>query len=221
MYLHKTAHFIQKAFPSFLWQKPTSEKVLYLTFDDGPIPSETEFVLDTLKLFSAKATFFCVGDNVRKHPSIFGRILHEGHQVGNHTYNHLNGWSTCPQTYLENVGTCTTIMQNTANLLGLDLKVRLFRPPYGRLSRPQSQAIRQQYDIVMWDVLTGDFDQDLSPVVCYEKAVKNTEYGSIIIFHDSLKASRTMRFVLPLYLDYFANLGYRFAALPSHNTHHI
>ncbi|TAF32010.1 MAG: polysaccharide deacetylase family protein [Cytophagales bacterium] len=213
MYLHKTSQIIQRAFPNFVWHKATSEKIIYLTFDDGPIPNETEYVLDLLQLAGAKATFFCVGDNVRKHPDIFKRILREGHEVGNHTYNHLNGWNSNLDTYIQNVEACRQVMTQVAKDAGIPLKLRFFRPPYGRLSPQQSGVIKETYQVVMWDVLTGDFDAKLDPIQCYNKAIKNTEQGSIVIFHDSLKAARTMRHVLPLYLDYFLNKGYRFAAL--------
>lgn len=202
MYLVKTPSFIQNLFPNFTWRIPTGEKVIYLTFDDGPIPEVTPWVLAQLRAFGAKATFFCVGDNVRKHPDIFKQVIAEGHVVGNHTFNHLNGWATENIKYFHNVRHC-------ANLV----KSGLFRPPYGKLKPGQAQFLQRHYRIVMWDVLSGDFDQHLQPEQCYQNVVGKATNGSIVVLHDSLKAAKNLRYCLPKILAYFADKGFRFEAL--------
>ncbi|MFK7806428.1 MAG: polysaccharide deacetylase family protein [Saprospiraceae bacterium] len=202
MYLVKTPSIIQKCFPKFLWRKQTEEKMLYLTFDDGPIPEVTPWVLDQLEKHNAKATFFCVGDNVAKHPEIYQEILKRNHTVGNHTHNHLNGWTTKTKKYLENITTCTRHVDS-----------KLFRPPYGRLRPSQSKQLWKDYTVVMWDVLSGDFDTNISGSQCWENVQKNTEPGSIIVFHDSLKAKKRLYEVLPKTLEYFGERDYTFKAL--------
>lgn len=202
MYLVKSPRLLQALAPSLLWHVETQEKVLYLTFDDGPIPDVTPFVLGELRRFGARATFFCVGDNVQKHPDIFAQILAEGHTVGNHTFNHLNGWKTPLEPYLENVAACAQLVDS-----------QLFRPPYGRLRRAQRKALEGQYRIVMWDVLSGDFDLNISGEQCLENVLQNALPGSIIVMHDSLKAAPRLRFALPRVLEHFAAAGYVFEAL--------
>lgn len=205
MYFHKTNFLFRLFYPHFLWIKPPDKKVIYLTFDDGPIPGVTQFVLDALDQYGAKATFFCVGDNVAKHPTVYQQILFAGHAVGNHTFNHLNGWKTDAHSYLSNVEQCSKAMNLPQRAL--------FRPPYGRVTKEQQQSILREYQVVMWDVLTGDFDRNLLPEKCLKKSIKYTEDGSIVIFHDSLKAEQNLRYVLPRYLEHFAKQGYRFEAL--------
>lgn len=205
MFLHKTNFLLRALFPRYTWRVPTREKVIYLTFDDGPIPEVTEFVLETLQQHQAKATFFCIGDNVRKHPGIFQRVQTGGHSIGNHTFNHLNGWKTEDQPYLENVRQCQQ---------ELGVSTRLFRPPYGRARRSQAAEILKTHDVIMWDVLTGDFSQSLTPEVILQKTLKYTEPGSILLFHDSIKAWPRMSYALPRVLDYFSEQGYRFERLP-------
>lgn len=199
MYLVKTPAVIQRLLPRFTWRMPDQEKVLYLTFDDGPIPEVTPWVLDQLEAYDAKATFFCVGDNVRKHPSVYQAVLDAGHSVGNHTMNHYNGWKRTVPEYLDNVQTCNQYVHSA-----------LFRPPYGRLRPAQRRALEKHYRIVMWDVLSGDFDTHLAPEACLENVLHNATRGSIIVFHDSLKASPRLRVALPGTLKHFAELGYRF-----------
>lgn len=182
---------------------PSDEKVLYLTFDDGPIPEVTEFVLETLEKYQAKATFFCIGDNIRKHRSIFEKVMTDGHSIGNHTYNHLNGWKTTDKEYLDNVARCDE---------QLPIKTDLFRPPYGRIKKSQARRL-QSKKIVMWDVLSGDFSADISCKRCLEKTVKHTNPGSILLFHDSLKAKKNMQYTLPRVLEHFGNLNYNFQKL--------
>jgi peptidoglycan/xylan/chitin deacetylase (PgdA/CDA1 family) len=188
-----------------VWNIPTEEKVIYLTFDDGPIPYVTEWVLEKLESFGAKGTFFCIGDNVQKHPDIFAKLIAKGHSIGNHTFNHLKGWNTEDELYWENVAQCREV---------LPIQTNLFRPPYGRIKLSQAKPLLKNYHIVMWDVLTGDFERYLSPERCLEKTLQHTCSGSIVVLHDSLKAWRNMSYVLPHLLDHYSNLGYRFEALP-------
>ncbi|MEL6864707.1 MAG: polysaccharide deacetylase family protein [Bacteroidota bacterium] len=202
MYLVKTPKFIQNLFPNFCWHIPTRDKVLYLTFDDGPIPEVTPWVLKQLAQYNAKATFFCVGENVKNNASLFQQLVEEGHSVGNHTYNHLNGWRTENIPYFHNVRHC-------AHLVNSDL----FRPPYGRLKPKQAQFLQRHYRVIMWDVLSGDFDNNLSPAQCLKNVVDHAREGSIIVFHDSLKAQRNLEKALPGTLAHFAAAGYRFEAL--------
>ena len=204
MYLVKTPKFIQNLFPNFIWKIPSNEKVIYLTFDDGPIPEVTPWVLETLQQFNAKATFFCVGENVKKNPEVFQSILEDGHSVGNHTYNHLNGWATDNIPYFHNVRHCANLVKST-----------LFRPPYGRLMPKQAQFLQRHYRIIMWDVLSGDFDPKISQEQCLNNVKMKTKPGSIVVFHDSLKAFEKLQFVLPKVLQYFTEKGYRFEALQS------
>ncbi|HHS95798.1 MAG TPA: polysaccharide deacetylase family protein [Phaeodactylibacter sp.] len=191
--------FIQKLFPGFIWRKPDEEKVLYLTFDDGPIPEVTPWVLELLDAYSAKATFFCVGKNVERHPKLFEEILKRGHRVGNHTQGHISGWSTARDTYLSDVGECAK-----------RVKSELFRPPYGRLRWGQVRSLRKNFKIVLWDVLSGDFDASISATKCWQNVVQYAEAGSIIVFHDSLKARERLQEVLPKVLSHYSNLGFTF-----------
>lgn len=202
MYLVKTPAFVQRLLPGFTWRMPATEKVLYLTFDDGPIPEVTPWVLDTLRSAGARATFFCVGENVQRHPHVFQRILDEGHAVGNHTHNHLNGWKTDASVYLQNVQTCAAQVPGT-----------LFRPPYGRLRSAQAEALRENYRIIMWDVLSGDFDRNLRPEKCLHNIIRHSRPGSIVVLHDSLKAEPNVRYALPRLLEYFSEKNWRFECL--------
>jgi len=202
MYLVKTPQVIQNLFPNFTWRIPTSEKVLYLTFDDGPIPEVTPWVLDQLNDFQAKATFFCVGENISKHPEVFDSVVEAGHAVGNHTYNHLNGWVTDNIPYYHNVRHCA----NQTNSV-------LFRPPYGRLKPKQAQFLLRHYRIVMWEILSGDFDPNVSAEQCAANVIKNARPGSIIVFHDSMKAKEKLEYALPKVLEHFTEQGYRFEKL--------
>ncbi|MCE6987508.1 polysaccharide deacetylase family protein [Dyadobacter sp. CY323] len=205
MFLHHSPFWLKAFFPGFTWRIPTQEKQIFLTFDDGPIPEITEWVLDTLKQFNAKATFFCIGDNVRKHPDVFQKVLLDGHAIGNHTFNHMNGWKTEDEIYLENIDKCTK---------QLNVNTNLFRPPYGRIKKSQSRMVLHERKIIMWDVLSGDFSKNITPQLCLEKTIRYTRPGSIILFHDSLKASENMQYALPKFLEHFTQEGFSFAALP-------
>lgn len=205
MYLVKNPWLLKKLYPNLIWDARPPTRCIYLTFDDGPIPIVTPFVLNILKKHNAKATFFCIGDNVSKNAEIFEQLKADGHAIGNHTYNHLRGWDTDNQLYLD-------------NFLHADqlLNTPLFRPPYGRIKRAQIKLLknaRPDLKIMMWDVLSGDFDVDLSPEDCLQNVLKHTGQGSIVVFHDSLKAFDRLKYVLPNALEYWSKQGYEFKSL--------
>lgn len=195
-------------FPKYIWRIKTAERKIYLTFDDGPIPEVTEWVLEQLQLFNAKATFFCVGENILKHPEIFKKVVAGGHAVGNHTQNHLKGWKTKNDAYLKNFTEC----QNSIETIAKD-QSSLFRPPYGQLKSTQAKEILKTHKILMWSVLTRDYDNDFKAEKCLENAIKKTKQGSIILFHDSLKAQKNLYYMLPKYLEYFSEKGFEFCAI--------
>jgi len=207
MYLIKTPFWLRAIYSNCTWKIPAKEKVIYLTFDDGPDPEATAFVLANLKKYNAKATFFCIGNNVLKHPNIYESVLNDGHRVGNHTYDHLNGWQTENQLYIENIKDAKNMIESN-----------LFRPPYGRIKKSQIKLLKQSdslpNQIIMWDVLSGDFDQKMDGETCARNVIKNTVPGSIIVFHDSQKAWDRMSVALPIVLEYFSNLGYRMELIP-------
>ena len=214
----KTNKWIKKIFNNLVWEIPNSDKKIYLTFDDGPIPEVTEWVLDILKTEDVKATFFCIGDNIQKHPAIYKRILSEDHQTGNHTFNHLNGWKTETNQYIENFKLCETEIEKFQNLKiqKSDSQLptpnfQLFRPPYGKMTLSQSKKIRNLgYKIIMWDVLSYDFDATISSEECLENVISNTEQGNIIVFHDSLKAEKNMKYALPKAIQILKDKGFVF-----------
>ncbi|GAA4852251.1 polysaccharide deacetylase family protein [Algivirga pacifica] len=189
----------------------TQQKVIYLTFDDGPIPEVTEWVLRILKEHQLQATFFCVGDNIRKNPYVFEKILEGGHTAANHTFNHLRGWTTKNALYYENIERChAEIMKFTHEPRHLSY----FRPPYGQITHRQTRQLKQTYNIVMWDVLSRDYAPTVEQEVCLNNSIKLTEKGSIIVFHDSIKAQRNMKYTLPAYIQHYADQGYTFLPLP-------
>jgi peptidoglycan/xylan/chitin deacetylase (PgdA/CDA1 family) len=201
-YIAKTPNWIKRLFKHSTWQMAATAKSIYLTFDDGPHPSITPFVLDELKKYNAKATFFCIGKNVFENPLVFNRILSEKHAVGNHTHNHLDGWTTPSSQYFENIIKASQYIDSD-----------LFRPPYGRITAKQHKQLRsgaKPFRVIMWSVLSGDFDVNITPEACYDKVLKNTENGSIVVFHDSEKAYDRMKYALPRMLEYFAKKGYLF-----------
>jgi len=202
----KTPKFIQRLFPNYLWKKASLSKTIYLTFDDGPTPEITQWTLDTLKHYNAKATFFCIGDNVKKHPSIFDNLIKEKHTIGNHTFNHLKGWNTNTEDYINN----TEKAQEAIN----PKHKHLFRPPFGKIKRRQANLlINKGYKIVMWSVLSYDWEVSVSQEKCLKNVLKNTSSGSIVVFHDSVKASKNMQYALPKMLDHFSKKGYQFKSL--------
>ena len=204
MYTIRPNWLMRKTYSSALWRVRTEEKKIFLTFDAGPIPEVTPWVLSVLEKYSAKATFFCIGDNISKHPDIFQQIISEGHIIGNHTYNHLNGWKTKTKEYLGNVELCQ---------LTIKPETKMFRPPYGKMKRSQYTALIPQYNIIMWDVLSGDFDQTISEEKCLRNVLNKTRRGSIIVFHDSLKAKKNLYYTLPKVLEHFTREGFVFESL--------
>lgn len=206
MKLYKFGWPFRLLYPDYIWRKKTKDKEIYLTFDDGPIPEVTEYVLELLRQKDVKATFFCVGDNISKHPEIYQKILADGHRTGNHTYNHLKGFDTPLETYISNVDQCNELIQD-------DNERRLFRPPYGKIRKKQARQLKGRYDIVMWDVLSNDFMSSVDVQECFDKSVYYTCPGSIVLFHDSVKTFEKIREVLPRYIDHFKGEGYKFLKL--------
>jgi len=212
---HKIPAWFQQIFPGFTWKRPPSKtQKVYLTFDDGPIPEVTEFVLDQLQKFGAKATFFCVGDNLSRHPSLHLRLLQAGHRAANHTFNHLSGWSTENQRYFENIALCQALLAAEAPPFQESAQPKpLFRPPYGRVGASQAKVLRAAYELVMWDVLSGDYERTIGREKCLRNTLYATESGSIVVFHDSQKAFPNLQYVLPRYLEALAEKGTVFDAL--------
>lgn len=206
-YWIKTNTLIKTLFPNYVWDVPNTENKIYLTFDDGPIPEITEWVLEELEKYNAKATFFCIGHNIEKHPDIFEKVINDGHSVGNHTFNHLNGWKTSTKEYIENSIQWSVVSGQSRNC-------KLFRPPYGKIKPTQSKKLQQMgYKIIMWDVLSADYDTTISPEKCLENVLKNVKSGSIIVFHDSIKAFPNLKYTLPKALKYWATKGFVFEKL--------
>ncbi len=204
-FLHRSPSWLQWLLSDYTWRIDTSEKIIYLTFDDGPIPVVTEQVMGILETFNAEATFFCIGDNVRKYPGIFNELKKRGHSIGNHTYNHLNGWKTADEVYLDNFRRCQDILQTDT---------RLFRPPYGRIRKAQYRLLPEDTRVMMWDVLTGDFSPNVLPASALNSAIRLSRPGTIMLLHDSIKAEQKMSYILPRVLEHFSERGYRFEALP-------
>lgn len=201
-YFVKSPFWLKKIYPNLFWEIPTHQKKIHLTFDDGPHPIITMQVLDVLKAYNAKATFFCIGNNVVKYPEVYKRIIDDGHAVGNHTFNHLNGWKSADELYLKDISKAMEYIDSN-----------LFRPPYGRISRFQIQQLlkpKYQMKMVMWTVLSGDFDPDISAVKCLNNVLLSTKEGSIVVFHDSEKAAEKMLYALPKVLEHFSKKGFSF-----------
>jgi peptidoglycan/xylan/chitin deacetylase (PgdA/CDA1 family) len=199
MYLVKTPLLISKfAGKSLIWKIPTKEKKLYLTFDDGPIPDLTPKILDILNEYRAYATFFCVGENAYLYPELLNNIRSQGHILGNHSYHHLNGWKTFLKEYIEDI--------NKSNQI---LKSSLFRPPYGQITYSQIKELKKEYKIIMWSILSGDFDTNLSPEECLFNVLQS-KAGDIVVFHDNKKSEEKLLFALPRFLDHFTSKGYSF-----------
>ena len=230
LYFVKTPKLIQNIFKDYTWSFTSSKKEIYLTFDDGPIPQITPWVLKTLAQFNAKATFFCVGDNIQKYPDIFKKIVEQGHSFGNHTFNHLSGWKTKTEVYVNNVEKAEKVTKmedgrqemegkrltniNNQQPITNNQNLKLFRPPYGKITSAQAKALQKKgFQIIMWDVLSADFNPKISKEKCLDNIIKNTQNGSIIVFHDSEKAFKNLVYTLPEVLDYFTKKGFIFKAL--------
>ena len=206
-YWAKTPRLLRELYPKGLvWDMPVSgEPAVYITFDDGPHPTATPFAMQQLEQFDAKATFFCVGENVTRYPAVYADLLKNGHVTANHTFNHMNGWKTEDETYLRNI-----------DKAGEYIDSKLFRPPYGLIKRSQAKRLRQKYPdwkIIMWNVLSGDFDRNLSPEKCLDNVLKHIKPGSIVLFHDSEKAWDRMSHALPLVLAHCQRQGWKMKAL--------
>lgn len=203
LYFTKTPLLIKLLFRKWVWSIHTKKKELFLTFDDGPTPNVSDWVLQELKKYNARATFFCIGKNIEKYPELYKKIISEGHTVGNHTYNHFKSSKHNTKDYIDNVAKANGYFEN--------MSPKLFRPPYGKLGLLKSFKIRKMgYKIIMWDVLSADFDNSILNKECLYNVIKNTNKGSVIVFHDSEKASEKLRFVLPKILEYYTDKGYEF-----------
>ena len=210
-YFIKTPGFIMRFFSKYTWRLPVNSNEIFLTFDDGPTPEITEFVLSELKKYNAKATFFCIGKNIKKQSNTFNKIVSEGHAIGNHTQNHLQGWKTNNQKYLTNVLECENIIANWPQKVN---NSKLFRPPYGKIRKSQARnLLKNGYKIIMWDVLSGDFDSSISNERCLQNVLKNTRNGSIVVFHDSMKAAEKIKYALPRVLKAFSDKGFSFSKI--------
>ncbi|MEO6328387.1 MAG: polysaccharide deacetylase family protein [Ginsengibacter sp.] len=205
VYFIKTPWWLKKLYSECIWDIETAEKILYLTFDDGPHPLATPFVLEQLKRYNAKATFFCIGKNVKEHFEVYRQIINDGHKPGNHTYDHLNGWKEKDKDYLRNIFEAKKIIDSN-----------LFRPPYGKITKfqlRQLSADKYRLNTIMWSVLSGDFDKNVSDENCFLNVTRNAGRGSIIVFHDSDKSYAKLLYTIPRVLDYFSKEGYTFKAI--------
>ncbi|MAM18445.1 MAG: polysaccharide deacetylase family protein [Christiangramia sp.] len=213
LFLPKYPQLLKWLYPKRLSRLP-GKNTIYLSFDDGPIPEVTPWVLQELKKFDATATFFCIGDNVQKHPEIFQQVLDAGHAIGNHTFHHLNGWKTRTSEYLQNTEKAQQLMADYSQHQNQVISAKFFRPPYGKIRNSQaSSLVRNGYKIVMWDVISGDYNSQFSAEKCYQNVVQNTVAGSCIVFHDSQKAFPNLQEILPKILQYYAEKGWEFGSL--------
>lgn len=218
LYFNHSGWLFSRFFSGAEWRlKNKGEtKTVYLTFDDGPVPQATPYVLDVLKEFGIKATFFCVGSNIQKNPDLYKRILAEGHRTANHTYNHLNGWTHADDYYLANIMACEAMMEKLEEDIIMPAEwrtERLIRPPYGKIKTAQCDYLKTIYRVIMWDVITGDFDKERGAVKCLHTAIDDTRDGSIVIFHDSVKSIDNLTYALPLYLEQCLKNGFQFKVL--------
>ncbi|CAN5331284.1 polysaccharide deacetylase family protein [soil metagenome] len=210
LYLTGASLLLKHFYKECIWKITTNENDIFLTFDDGPHPIATPFVLEQLDLYNAKATFFCIGKNVTSEPEIYNSILEKGHAVGNHTDNHLNGWKTDDNIYLNDIAAAKEKIQSN-----------LYRPPYGKITKFQLSLLKGKMKTIMWTRLTGDFDNELSKDNCYLNAIKNPKPGNIIVFHDSEKAYNNLKYALPRTLEFFSEKGYQFKKIsfPHHDVY--
>ena len=209
----KTPVLAKKIFANYIWEMPSESKTLYLTFDDGPTPEITNWTLDILDKYKAKATFFCIGKNVSQHPEIFKNIQDKAHKIGNHTNNHIKGWRTSTKNYLANIKEAQKVIDLQQNITDSRSQI-LFRPPYGQIRPKQGKALAELgYKVIMWNVLAFDWDKDVTKEKCLENVISNAKEGSVIVFHDSVKAEKNMRYALPKVLEHFSKKGYTFKSI--------
>ena len=199
MFIEQVPGFVRNLFPKALWRMNPDEKAVYLTFDDGPIPVVTPWVVDLLGHYGIKATFFMVGDNVRKHPQEYKLVVDAGHRVGNHTFNHLKGLFTDTREYIENVEKADTLIHSS-----------LFRPPHGMLRRSQYKELSKRYQFVMWDLVTRDYSKRMNSEEVLANVKKYVRNGSIITFHDSLRSEENLKYALPRAIEWLLEQGYEF-----------
>jgi peptidoglycan/xylan/chitin deacetylase (PgdA/CDA1 family) len=202
----KIPRVMKALWPDITWDISTSEPDLFLTFDDGPTPGITEAILSVLSAFAAKATFFCIGRNTERHFNLYQQILDEGHSTGNHTYSHLKGWFTPNPEYYADVAMAAKLIHS-----------HLYRPPYGMITPSQLYSLKKTYRIVMWNIMSFDFSSEVSPEKCLKNIINNTRKGSVIVFHDSVKASGNVLYALPRLLEHFTSKGFHFRPIPNIN----
>lgn len=201
--------WLPKLFKNYTWKVNTTEPIIYLTFDDGPDPKPTRFVLDTLLQYHAKATFFCVGENIQKHRKIAQEIINQGHVLANHTMNHLKGWQTSHDDYVKNTNKCQETLEEYSTS-------SLFRPPYGRITKRQTKSLKESgYEIIMWDLISYDYDDKIDINQALKQLIRNSKPGSIVVFHDSSKAWKQLKQMLPKYMHALSNQGYSFESIPN------
>ncbi len=213
----KTPLVVKKMFPNYVWDITTNTKSIYLTFDDGPTPEITNWVLNMLKSYHAKATFFCIGNNIEKHPEIFQNIIADGHSIGNHTHNHIKGWKTKANDYVDNIAKAESLINS--QIQNSEFRIQnLFRPPYGQITPKQGKKLLALgYKIIMWDVLSFDWDKNVSEETCFNNVISKATNGSIIVFHDSVKDSKNLQYTLPRVLEFFSKKNFLFEAIPQKN----
>jgi peptidoglycan/xylan/chitin deacetylase (PgdA/CDA1 family) len=227
----KTPKLLQWLFHKRIWAFSRSSNSVYITFDDGPIPEITPWVVAELKKYDAKATFFCIGDNIEKHPSIFKQLITEGHVIGNHTQHHINGWNTSKEAYIKEITRCESLIseQNISDAKDSHSPLfknkerskikKIFRPPYGKITAKQAKEIlKKGYSIIMWDILSKDYDPKIDKEKCLKNILKNVRAGSIIVFHDSLKAEKKLRYILPKVLEHIQKRGWKCTSIINHET---